>query len=245
MDDQHLFEPEEIPEGLPGIDAALLANLYDLVAKYGTDAAGVEGLRRLAFSSPKEIYVSVTVQPSRQRNMIVSPWAGGARADKSHFFMIKDGLASFVMWDRSFSLADVRAAIDIVDADMDATRDPLTGARRRMASDAPSQAALQVDVVFAERGKAVMPSGDTDAEALRQQFDRPDDVAVITLRDGRRLLCHRRDANGLDPSRKEEVILRILGRHGIRTQAELAALSKDDLERLHAEISAELFGDDN
>jgi hypothetical protein len=245
MNDQHLFEPEDVPAGLAGIDAGLLADLYDLVAKYGVDVAGAEGLRRYGFTLPKAIHVSVTVQPSRQRNMILSPWAGGARVDASHFFMIKDGVASFVLWDRTYSVADVRAAIAAADAEMDAFRDPLSGARRRIASDAFSKAKLQVDVVFAQRGKAVMPGDGIDIETLRQQFDRPDDVAVVTMPDGRQFLCHRRDERGFDPARKEEAILRMLERHGISTLKELNALPKAELEWLYAELSAELFGDEN
>lgn len=191
------------------------------------------------------MHVSVTVQPSRQRNMILSPWAGGARVDASHFFMIRDGVASFVVWDRAYSVADVRLAIAAADADMDATRDPMTGARRRMASDALSKAKLQVDVVFAERGKAVIAGDGIDLETLRQQFDRPDDVAVVTRTDGRRFLCHRRDERGFDPARKEQAILRMLERHGISTIAELNALPKAELARLYAELAADLFGEGN
>lgn len=245
MNDKHLFEPEEIPQGLAGIDAALLADLYDVVAKYGVDVAGAGGLRRLTFGSPKEMHVSVTVSPSRQRNILVSTMVGGANVTRSHMFLIRDGLASFVLWDRSYTVADVRAAIAALDADMDPTRDPLSGARRRMATESASSAKLSVDAVFAERGKAVMSSDGIDAEDLRRQFDRPDDLAVVSLPDGTRLLCRRRDAHGFDPVRREAAILRLLARHGIRTREELDGLTKEQLERFHAELTAEIFGDKN
>jgi hypothetical protein len=243
MTDIALFEPEDVPDALSGADAAFLADLHDLAAKYGTDVQGVEGLRRVALDvGAKTVFVSVCVEPSPYRSILVSPWTGGGSVTASHKMLMRR-TASFVLWDRSIALADVRAGMIALDAEMAAAREPLTGARLRMVSDRGANAKLRVDQIFAERGKAIGSYHGDDPEAFRLQFDRPDDVAVVTAPDGRKMLCHRRDARGFAPGAQEAAILRAIERRGLKTEADLRKLSETQLREMHDEIKADLFGD--
>jgi hypothetical protein len=238
------FTPEDVPAELAGLDAALVADLYDLVAKYGEDVRGVDGLRRLTLPGPRPIHASVTVHPSPYRHVLLSTMAGAIMAGTAHAMLLKDGKPSALMWDKAFSLADVRAAIAAADTEHADCRDPVTGVRRRVVSDGWAKAKLSVDAVFGTKGKVILPSGDgMDAETLLAQFDRPDDLAVIDAGEGRRGLCRKVDLSRI--ARREAATAAVLARRGIRSQAQIDRMSHSALRGMLAEIEAELDRQDN
>lgn len=238
------FAPEDVPAELAGLDAAFVADLYDLVAKYGEDVRGVPGLRRLTLPGPKPVYASVTVSPSPYRHVLLSAMAGAMMAGNAHAMLLKDGKPSALMWDKSFSLADVRAAVVAADAERPECRDPATGARRRVISDGWSRATLSVDAVFDKKGMVIFPSGDdADVQMLLAQFDRPDDLTVVDAGEGRKGLCRKADLPRI--ARREVATAAVLARRGIRSSAQIERMSRASLDALLAEIEAELDGIDN
>lgn len=238
------FAPEDVPAALAGLDAALVADLHDLVAKYGEDVRGVPGLRRLTLSGPTVIHASVTVSPSPYRHVFLSSLSGAMMAGSAHAMLLKDGKPSALMWDKAFSLADVRAAIAATDAGRPECRDPATGLRRRVISDGWAKPKLSVDAVFDKKGQVILPSGDgSDVEMLLAQFDRPDDLAVVDAGEGRKGLCRKTDLPRV--ARREAATAAVLARRGIRSQAQIERMSRAALDALLAEIEAELDGVDN
>lgn len=238
------FAPEDVPAALAGLDAAFVADLYDLVAKYGEDVRGTPGLRRMTLPADPPIHVSVTVSPSPYRHVMLGTMAGAMMAGDAHAMLLKDGKPSALIWHKSFSLEGVRAAIAAADAARTEFRDPQTGARRRVHRDGFSGARLSVDEVFDAKGKVIMPSGDDgDAEQLRQQFDRPDDLAVVEVGPGNQVLCRKADARRVQ--RRDAATSAVLARRGITSSAQVERMSRASLNALLAEIEAELDGDDN
>ena len=131
-------------------------------------------------------------------------------------------------------------AMALVDAEMAHCRDPLTGRRRRVASDTYAPPHLMVSRVFAKRGAVMVLGKDIDPAVMRLQFDRPDDLVVLPDADGKghHGLGLTRDA--LRESRRDEVTERVLEKYGVRGQLQIDGMSHERLKAMFDEIEAEL-----
>jgi hypothetical protein len=239
METKALFEPETLPAELAGLTPDMLANLYDAALKFGADLEGAD-VRRLCAKSPKEIYVSVVVPPSAGRSMMISCWPGNINVADAHYFVLRDGCRSWVRWHKSFTVDDIVQFLAGVDAEMAALGavNPATGVRSRKVSPTHSDWKLRVDEVFAVRGKMVQPV--MPAEMLREQFDRPHDVAVYRHPSGRDLLCRAGDLSFI--RKRMEALSAVLRRRGIVGLADVDRLSKEERRAIFAEADA-LVGD--
>lgn len=238
------FDPDDPLPGLEGLSSEFIADLHDLVAKYGADVRGVEGLRRIGLPTPRPSQVTVTVPPSAQRNMTVRPVPADEDVSAICIMLLGDETDSYILWDRRCTVADVRDAMARVDAEMAAFRDPATGTRMRIASDTYAPPPLSVDATFDRRGKVMTLPADIDPDVVLHQFDRPDDVAVVpdASGSGRHGLCRKEDLGRV--IRRAGAVARVLARHGMRTRAEFGLLPKDAQQRILAEVEEELDRDD-
>lgn len=94
--------------------------------------------------------------------------------------------------------------------------------------------------VFRKRG-TVMPvlAGGPDAETLRQRFDRPEDVAILSeSMTGREILCHVRDKEYLEE--RHQKVSAILREFGITTPKDLQRLSVERILGLRKIIKERL-----
>ncbi|MEY4744840.1 MAG: hypothetical protein RL272_785 [Candidatus Parcubacteria bacterium] len=233
------FDPEHPLPGLDGFSPAFVADLYDFASNYGADVRGVEGLRRIGIPTPRPAQVTVTVPPSKHRNMTVRPVPADGDVSMVCILLLDDDEHSFVMWDRRCTVEDVRRAMAVVDAEMSSCRDPATGRRLRVVSDLYAPPPLAFDLVFGRKGMVVVLDEGADPEAARHQFDRPDEVAVVPDAGGRGRhgLCRKADLGLV--ARRDAIVARALARHGLRTREEFGRLPEDARRRLLAEIQAE------
>lgn len=232
------FTPQELPEELQRVDAALLAELYDLARKFGQeDAIGkVIRIKEEPPNTAKEIAVCVAADPENSTMLLFGP--GGAMHQGAFTIELPSGL---VIWDKRLSIADLRQFIDAIDnfASNDGWVDKDTGERIRIPVPPSEPAPLEVDVVFAKPG-TTMPvfTGGPDAETLRLQFDRPEEVAIITDPLGGSILCHKRDLPYL--RERQRVALKVLGRHNLKLPDDIGELSLEKVIQLRKEIEKEL-----
>lgn len=198
------FEPIDLPDELTWVTAEFLADIYDMVIKFG-NVAPEDGISRFAIS---EEY-SISAKDDNSSIIITS----SADEKGAHFFGIKGG--SRVYWPKSLSpkwLLDRMELIDKYCADKDLI-DKETGARIRIDQDPDYRLPkLSVEKNFQTRG-AAMPAFGRDPEVLRQEFDRPEDLAIIQDSFGTVSLCHKRDVEYLE--RRRLVAERVMAKNGI------------------------------
>ncbi|KPJ86046.1 hypothetical protein AMJ57_00595 [Parcubacteria bacterium SG8_24] len=186
------FTPIVVPPALSGLDSDGLANLYDLVIKFGTDIPGV-AQRRLCHPTAGSPCVRAT--SGKRHDIIVSRRPDGVRFEDAWVVHLLDLSGSFVAWQRGVALDEVRSLIDETDALMarNGHVHPRTRERLRVGNgEVGIRRKHAVDEVFNERGLIIPPFPGMDVEALRQMFDRPEEVATLrgTTRSG---LVRRRD----------------------------------------------------
>lgn len=81
-------------------------------------------------------------------------------------------------------------------------------------------------------------TGGPDAETMRQRFDRPEEVVIMTSSFGVTALHHQRDVPMLQ--RREEIVKRVLARHGLMTIDKIGEVSWGRIVALREEIDREL-----
>lgn len=225
------FTPQQqLPEELVGLTPELLANLHDCVSKFG-GADHEEQMRRIALNEPNEIYVGISMRPGNNGISIIGP--GAMSSEGSHMFPLPDGI---VLWDTRVTVADIQrfiARIDAVMAERGAV-DKETGERRKVETDAPP-AQWQVDRIFVEPGMVMAVLPGMDPEAMRQQFDRPDEVAInADPFAGTTVLCHKRDLPLL--AERSRVTISVLRRHGITAPEQVQSLPFQRVLEIRREI---------
>ncbi|MDO8622331.1 MAG: hypothetical protein Q7R80_03820, partial [bacterium] len=230
------FQSPEFPPELEGLDGALLADLHDCVSRFGGEDH-TDHVRRGSLREPVEVHVCVSTKPDNRTIMIIGP--GGQTTEGAHMFRLSGLPQAMVIWDNRLRVEDICAFIARMDEIM-AERgfvDPKTGARTKVVSDHPTPKG-SVDRVFAKPGTCmpVLPGG-PDAETMRQEFDRPDDIAIVANPFGGQVLCHQRDVPLIQ--RREVVAKRVLARHGLTTIDEIGGISWDRVLELREEIERE------
>lgn len=230
------FQPVEIPTELEGLDGALLADLHDCVLKFGREDHA-DRVRRGSLREPAEVHVCVSTEPGNLTILIVGE-GGQTTSAGAHILRIPDRgpNPAHVIWDARVRVDDIRAFIAQVDETMRARGlvHPETSERTAVVSDHPSPKD-SVDHVFATPGACVpVLTGGPDAETMRQQFDRPEDVVVMTSSFGVTALHHRRDVPMVQ--RREEIVKRVLARYGLTTAEQIGDLSFQRIEALRAEV---------
>ncbi|MDO8599139.1 MAG: hypothetical protein Q7S02_03440, partial [bacterium] len=230
------FQSPEFPPELEGLDGALLADLHDCVSRFGGEDH-TDRVRRASLHEPTEVHVCVSTVPENRTTMIIGP--GGQTSEGAFMFRLSGSPPAMVIWDNRVRVEDIRAFIARMDEIM-AKRgfvDPETGARTKVVSDHPTPKG-SVDRVFAIPGTCmpVLPGG-PDAETMRQEFDRPDDIAIVTDPFGGQALYHQRDVPSIQ--RRHAVATRVLARHGLATANQIGGVSWERVLQLREEIERE------
>lgn len=231
------FQPDKVPPELDGLDGALLADLHDCMSKFGMEDHQ-DHIRRGSLREPTEVHVAVSTRPENRTILIIGP--GGQTSGGAHMLRLPGPEPAMVIWDNRVRVEDVRAFIARIDEIM-AERGFVhteTGVRTAVVSDHPTQKD-SVDRVFANPGTCmpVLPGG-PDAETMRQRFDRPDEIVVVTNPFGGQALCHQRDVPLIQ--RREVVAKRVLARYGLTTIDEIGDVSWDRIAMLREEIEREV-----
>lgn len=230
---------QQLPPRLEGLGPAFIVDLRDLVACYGAEVRGIEGLRRINLPTPLPCQVTVTVPPSRMGNVSLRPYPFDGDTSGFIVLVLDDEARSYVQWDMRVTAAEVRDAMAVVDAEMAHCRDPLTGRRRRVACDTYAPPQLQVGRIFAGRDVLLVPK-EVDPEVMRLQFDFPDDLVVVPDADGRGTPGLRRARDAA----RDAVTGRVRAKYGVRSQADVDRMPRDRLQAMLAEIEAELDRED-
>ena len=237
------FDPARPLPGLEGLDAAFIADLHDFCANYGVEVCLVEGLRRMTVPSAVPALVTVTVPPSRMKNITVRKTPVDDYVSALCIMILDDEVHSYVQWDRRVTVMQVREAMAAVDAEMAHCRHLLTGRRQPVYSDQYAPPPLEVDRFFARKGKVVVLGVGADPEAVRHQFDRPDDLTIVPDAGGKGRHGLRRTAYHEDGSRVDKIAAKVLERYGVKSQADIDRMPRDRLQRMLAEIEAEIGKD--
>ena len=227
------FELKEPQEDLPGLTAELLADICDLVKKFGIKDTG-EMMCRASLKEPKEIHVSSSLRPDNYSIIIIGP--GGASIEGAFPFSVGEG--TFVLWDRRISLVDMEVFIQEVDRIMDEEGyiDHETGQRIQTILQDREEKKYSVENVFVTKG-STMPVmfGGPNAETMRQQFDQPDKVVIIETPFGGKALCHVRDLDLME--KRRQAVDAVLQAHGLESIEQIGDLSWDKVMELRSEIA--------
>ncbi|MFC1702966.1 hypothetical protein ACFLZO_00690 [Patescibacteria group bacterium] len=201
----------DFPEGAT---PELLFDLYDFLMKFGDEDPKIK-IRRLSVTSPREINCCVVTEEMVSIALSVDP-GGISRKHMSHI-ILADPASSYVAWDGRISVEDIVAMIAEVDAEMrnrPGAFDPETGARMRFPYKT-AKTKMEVDRIFDLRGKVVLIPIGADPEEARHCFDKPDEVMILTMQDGRPALCRKADEAYL--LKRTEIVVQLLKiHHGIQ-----------------------------
>lgn len=233
MVEKSWFEPQQYFNGtIDGVTADLLADLYDIVAKFGSENPGTE-TSHLHLFKPSEVYVSAVTREGNM-NMIVSSIQGGIEVSCAVGILLSDPLPSAVVWDKRVGTEDVREFIARIDGFMrkkEGAFDPGTGERLRKPFVDRQSAKMRVDDFFLMRGKILTATGGLSAAETRENFDRPEELTIMVSADGTEVLCRREDEEYI--SRRTEIILEIAAeRYGARDSDAIARIPKRELEMI-------------
>jgi len=244
MTERSVFEPNlahKLCDTVPGVDASLLADLYDCVSKFGSCRQD-RRMRSLSSDGPPPLHVAVVVDPPGNLNMNVARSPGGILKNRVKTVLLSDG-RSAVFWDSDVTAEEVRRLIRTTDEEMRGIGFEDGGrVRRRVVRDDDRPGPYLVDEVFRDRETVyALPPGVTPEE-FRSNFDRPELLHPVKLGDGSYGFVHAANRRMV---RLADITAEVLAGHGIKDPQEFAALPKAVQQRLMAEIAALLRQMDN
>ncbi|MBP7134386.1 hypothetical protein KBA73_04175 [Patescibacteria group bacterium] len=179
----------KIPSEIGGVTAALLADLYDLVCKYGARDSE-EHVIQLMISRPVRITVTLSSRPEMYRMLIIQDGVTGREG--VHALEIRGaGTGDMILWDKRIEVRHLRYFIDLCDRQAaEVGLFDFERGERILRPHREERSRMSVEAVFSHPG-AVMPVfPGQDAEALRQGFDRPECVVILEHPLQGKFLCH-------------------------------------------------------
>jgi len=239
MTEKNVFEPNlahKLCDTVPGVDADLLADIYDCVSKFGRYYQGRQ-MRAVSREEPKPLHVAVVVDPPGNLNMNVARVSGGLLKTRLKTILLSDG-CSAVFWDGDITADEVRGLIRSVDEEMKDIGFEDDGRTRRRVSRDEGPGPYEVDKVFREQGTIyVIPPG-TTPEEFKRNFDRPEELHPVKLNNGQAGFVHARDRKMVLTA---DIAAEVLTRHGITDPEKFNTLPKGVQQRILAEIAEKLF----
>ena len=229
---QKLIELFQFKEGsieLPGLNPELLANLNDLVRKFGIDDP--MGVRRISSKFPSDIGVTVSSEENIASTLVFGE--GGQMTEGCFSLKLQDG---FVLWDKLVSSNDIKELIRVWDGAMKARGgiDSDTGERLRRPYRKGPPEKRSVEQTFSKPGAVMMVTLPyPNAEALISEFDHPEELVTISSPLGGMNICRKSDLPILQ--RRREVVIEILAIEGI-SESDIAKLSLDEVLALRKKI---------
>lgn len=236
------FRPVHTEGDFPeGATPELLADLYDLLMKFGDEDPKIK-LRRLSVTSPREVHCCVVTE--KFINIAVSADPGGMSQQHTSVIITSDPVNSFVAWDERVTVDDVVTMIAEVDSEMRKrpdTFDPETGERVRCPY-AKAKTKIEVERMFDVRAKVILIPPGADPEEARLCFDKPDEVSILSLENGRPALCRKSDEQFL--LRRSEIIAQLLKVRFPDAEGDLFSLSEDE-QAILLEMAAKILSKDD
>lgn len=194
--------PNNLP---PEITPELVADLHDCVFKFGIDDFDRRG-RRVWLSEPTEIAVSVSPDVTIFTTFVFG--AGGHMSEGAYSACFTAG--GILMWDKRVTANDIKLFIAKIDAIFleRGWIDHTNGARvRREALVQTEPTRPSADRIFKDPGVPLLVPPGKNAQAMRLEFEDPEQVAVVTTPFGQ-VLCHARDR--VQVKRRQELAMQAL-----------------------------------
>lgn len=240
---EFIFDPEKA-DGI-GLSADLLADLYDLVQRFGIRTSPYADVRT-AFADPAhQLYVLTSNSETDLRALTICriPEINLLREDDLLVSLFhSDEPTGIVSWSKNVPIKDVRSCIRTVDGKMFDQGFVDKRTYERIPITAPSvKGRLCVEDIFIwpERRMWIQPSI-SPVRPLLQRFDRPADLEYVSTDDDAGFICRRRDVKRIELRRKVKRKARdaVLFRHGL-TNEDLHNLPSKKMMRIEREISKE------
>lgn len=210
----------EKPAGrAPGI----IERLFAFVRAYGI-ASPELGMRFIAMRAPVPALVIIVDDPAKSQMLVAAGHIGYSNPVRVELTFGQDGI---VTWDPDVGVDDLQVFLDAMDGIMaeQGHYDPATGARTRP-PEWMLDALLRRRIEFVFDGPMARMRVATDdaflADAIRKQFDRPDDLAVFTNCFGEVWLCRKEDHDEF--LGRDAVMARLAPAFGAKSEADLDAM---------------------
>lgn len=168
------LEPPEIR----GVSKDLIADLQDIVYKFGTVTADDQMVRFI--NDDPNLLISASIKPENRGNLIVAV----STTPQEGISILKTN-KGIILWDKSLTAKDAKEAVAKIDAA--ALEAGLINRSNGERIPLPPEASFasqgeflyRVDEVF-DNPDAGMPIFDEDPESLLKRFDKPVELTVIT-----------------------------------------------------------------
>ena len=220
------FVFEDEPEGPQGVSPEFLADLHDLVLKFG-GYAGIEK-RILSELGPVEIHIMVNPDPSVSAIIVMG--AGGQATEGLYGgSFVSDGI---FFWDKRIKVEDIVSLIKRVDTAFveDGWVDPQTEERIRKEDIQIPPSPRSVAQTFQVHDAVLPVASGVDPESVCSQFDHPEELAIIEGPLGTYCICLLKFRHmALAQIQRRRETLREMG------------VSDDDLETMTGEEALELL----
>ncbi len=203
-----------IPEEIGGVTAVLFADLYDLVRKYGTRDAE-QHMIQLTLNRPAQITIIISSRQDIYRMIIMQNDAKGKEG--MHVLAIKgSGKPDMILWDKRIEERHLRRFIDLCDRQAAEVGlfDFERGERLSRPDQQPSK--MSVEACFSHPGTVMPVFPGQDAEALRQGFDYPEQVAILNDPIMGHYLCHIDQVDLV--KQRQELAETYLAEHGLKIE---------------------------
>ncbi len=195
-----------------------LADLHDCAFKFGTDDVD-HHIRRVEVREPRQVVVGTSTDPKRSVILISGPGSLLGPDGVWNASAIKKD--DFIFWDRLVSVQEVKILIARVDAYFfeKGWIDGKGNRVRRAELVQSERGKFSVEEIFEVPGTTFFVPPGMDPEAMRQDFDRPQDVAIMKTPLGLFILCHVRDERRV--KQRETFGLQALKEFGYKDLSEL------------------------
>lgn len=243
--DRYEVNVEDIPKGLDGITAELIADLHDCVLSFGGSYSDEPAIKRLSLKEPVELYVGIPSNPTRTQMLITGE--GGVTKEGMDFLPYTSG-KDILFVDTRVRTEDIQRFIEAVDKVMAEKGyiNPHTGERRKDLSfkfDNPQKLSIEKILGSSSSVIAVPPGYDAqDAEKMRQDFDYPDEVVVYEMNPpfglAFKVLIHHRHVR--IQQERERIVRSIYQERGIDSLEDFQGLSFDVVMEIREETKRRL-----
>jgi len=173
----------------PGVTAAFLDDLHNCIFMFGLENTE-DGMRRLRHTEPE---ITVCVSTDHAISTLLVFGEGGQMTGGCYCAQFKDG--GMLLWDKRVPFAAVKLFVAKVDALFLKMGwiDLTNGSRVRRGHLVEKPGKRSVERTFTQPRAVLIVPPDKDAQAMRQEFDHPDELAVFVSSFGGEGLCRSED----------------------------------------------------
>jgi hypothetical protein len=227
MSEHDEFGYDDPPDWLPDFSLELVRQVDALVRAFGTgDTQGK--VRRFALLDPPAVYISVAL--TKYRAVMIGDQPGCIDINKAYFRRF-DGGASYVLWQRGITVADVRRLLDklrLLGAAFDIN--DISEVLDETQGDNQIACRYSVDRHFTTPHQLSIPLlKHVSIEQLVDMFDRPEEVVAVRTLLGQGI-CRKSDLSFM--LERESLVEKILLSDGIKP---------DEVDKLLPSVLVEIY----